>query len=74
MTPVAWIALAGVVLSIALQLVNFGRLTEKVSGHEQRLNANDAEQGRQWEMLGRHGERITTVEAKVNSLEQKRHG
>jgi len=56
----------------------YGRLTGTVSEHGHRHNSHDtrftelaAEQDRQWETIGRHGEKISAVEARVQGMEAR---
>ncbi len=79
MSPEAWLAIIATVVIQALTAAYvYGKLTEKVNGHSDQHRAHegkfkqvDAEQGRQWETIGTHGERISAVEARVTSVERE---
>ena len=75
MTTQVWLALAGIVTNIIIGAYVYGKLTQRVSGHDeyhaahaQRFRQLDDEQGRQWDTLGRHGERISAVEARCRTF------
>jgi len=77
LTPALVVSILGLLLQLGVGIFVYGKLTERVSTHadilrehNQKFNALDAEQGRQWESLGRHGERISAVEARC----QANHG
>jgi RNA binding exosome subunit len=59
-----------VIVQIATAAFVYGKLTERVSNHDEKLKSLDAEQSRQWETIGHHGERISSVEARVQRMEQ----
>lgn len=42
------------------------------ASHDTRFAELGGEQNRQWESIGRHGEKISAVEARVTSLERNR--
>lgn len=79
MTPQAWFTLAGLLVQFIVAAFVYGKLTGKVAEHDQRHNSHDArfaelgaEQNRQWETIGRHGEKISAIEALVQAAEQRR--
>lgn len=80
MTPQIWLMIAGFMIGIATQLIVaayiYGKLSGSVAEHGRRHDSHDTrfkelgeEQGRQWESMGRHGEKISAVEARVQSME-----
>jgi hypothetical protein len=71
-----WISLGGILIQIIVGAYVYGKLTGKVSEHDRRHDAHvakflalDDEQGRQWEIIGRHGEKISAIEARVQNVE-----
>lgn len=79
MTPQAWFTLAGLLVQFVVAAFVYGKLTGKVAEHDQRHSSHDArfaelglEQNRQWESIGRHGEKISAIEARVQAAENRR--
>ena len=77
-----WIALAiTTIIQVVVAAYVYGKLTGKVGEHDRRHDSHDvrfkelgSEQERQWETLGRHGERISAVEARCQAIGHGGHG
>lgn len=74
MSPQVWLSLAGIAIQIVIGAYVYGKLTQQVAGHsgqhaahDSKFKELDAEQGRQWETIGKHGERISAVEARCQA-------
>lgn len=75
MIPQLWLSLAALIAQIMIGCYVYGKLTGKVAEHDRRHASHDTrfdqltgEQERQWESIGRQGERISAVEARVQGL------
>lgn len=73
-----WLAIGGFVGQFVIAAYVYGKLTGTVSSHARQHASHDTrfaelggEQNRQWESIGRHGERISGVEARVTSIEAR---
>lgn len=80
MTLSGWVALAGLLIQLLVAAFVYGKLTGKVSEHDRQHSSHDVrfrelgeEQGRQWETMGDHAERISAVEARVQDLSLRAH-
>jgi hypothetical protein len=69
------IAIFGSLSQLIIAAYIYGKLTGVVAEHGRRHASHDTrfaelglEQNRQWESIGRHGERISAVEARVQGL------
>lgn len=61
-----WIpTLVGGFINLILAVFVYGRLTQAVSDHSRRLAGLEKDGGKIWERLSNHGERIATLEGKV---------
>lgn len=80
MTIRDWLALAGIISQFIVAAYVYGKLSGLVAEHGRRHDSHDVrfkelgeEQGRQWESLGRHGEKISAMEARFQGMETWGH-